>query len=189
MCNYLEIIDLFYSKSDPAREILLFHSRQVTEKALAIAKNFSGIADLELISCGAMLHDIGIRFCNAPDIGCFGEDNYLLHGILGAENLRCLRIPGIEKVARICERHTGSGITADEIISGSLPLPQKDFLPESLEEKIICLADKFFSKSGDMQEKSLEDIRRGMKKFGDDSLARFDAMYNDLLLSCCSQKI
>jgi uncharacterized protein len=50
----------------------------------------------------------------------------------------------MEKFARICERHTGSGLTAEEIVSGGLPLPERDFLPETLEEKIICLADKFF---------------------------------------------
>ena len=86
-----------------------------------------------------------------------------------------------EKLARICERHTGSGITADEIYERKLPLPEKDFLPETLEEKIICLADKFFSKSGDMQEKSLDTIRKELAKFGSAPLERFELLCSELL--------
>lgn len=173
------IIDFFYAPDDPARKILLEHSIQVREKALQIAEKFDGV-DRELIAAGAMLHDIGIRFCNAPDIGCFGSEDYLLHGILGAENLRAMNCRNAEKLARICERHTGSGISAAEITARKLPLPEKDFFPETMEEKIICLADKFFSKSADMQEKSIDVIRKGMLKFGDDSLARFDKLCSEL---------
>lgn len=84
----------------------------------------------------------------------------------------------LEACARVCERHTGSGLTASEIEREGLPLPHRDFLPETLEEKLICYADKFFSKSGDPEkEKSLEKIRRSMAAFGPDSLARFDALH------------
>ena len=159
MYNYLSIINFFYSENDPAREILLLHSTQVRNKALLIARHQPCKLDLDLIEAGAMIHDIGIRFCNAPDIGCSGEDDYLLHGILGAESIRALSPNHCEKLARICERHTGSGILASEIKAQNLKLPERDLIPESPEEKIICLADKFFSKSGDMREKSIEEIR------------------------------
>ena len=155
---------------------MLLHSTQVRNKALFLSRGIPGI-DLETVSIGAMLHDIGIRFCNAPDIGCFGEDDYILHGILGAESIRALDIDNKEALARICERHTGSGISASEIRKQQLPLPEKDFFPETAEEKIICLADKFFSKSGNMMEKPLEKIRKSMLKFGDDSLKRFENLY------------
>ena len=180
MIDPVKIIDTFYKENDPAREILLLHSTQVRNKALSIAKRVK-TADLEIISAGAMLHDIGIRFCNAPGLGCFGDDDYLLHGILGAEHIRFLGFEGCETFARICERHTGSGLTALEIVSGGLPLPERDFLPETVEEKIICLADKFFSKSGDMQEKSLESVRKSMAKFGEEPLKRFDDLCAELL--------
>jgi uncharacterized protein len=82
----------------------------------------------------------------------------------------------LEPFARICERHTGSGLTADEIRSGSLPLPVRDYLPETPEEKIICLADKFYSKSGDMKEKSFEKVLRSQEKFGKGPAERFFAL-------------
>ena len=43
---------------------------------------------------------------------------------------------------------------------------------------MICLADKFFSKSGDMKEKSFEAVQRSMAKFGSASLERFNAMWD-----------
>ena len=181
MIDPIDIINNFYSENDPAREILLLHSTQVRNKALFIARRFGKPLDIELISAGAMIHDIGIRFCHAPDIGCYGKDSYLLHGVAGAEKIRSLGLEDGEKLARICERHTGSGITAGEISERKLPLPEKDLVPESAEEKIICLADKFFSKSGDLQEKSLDTIRKEMSRFGKESLERFEKLCQEFL--------
>ena len=76
--------------------------------------------------------------------------------------------------ARVAERHTGAGLTAAEIEAQKLPLPRTDMLPETMEEKLICYADKFFSKSGDpKKEKSLEKVMEQMKSHGEDTLARF----------------
>ena len=55
-----------------------------------------------------------------------------------------------EMMARVAELHTGSGLTSAEITQQKLPLPARDYLPSSLLEKLICYADKFYSKSGDM---------------------------------------
>ena len=84
-----------------------------------------------------------------------------------------------EAYARVCERHTGAGLTAKEIAETGMPLPHIDLLPETLEEKLVCYADKFYSKSGNpREEKSLDRVRKSMAKFGDDSLERFDAMHH-----------
>ena len=129
----------------------------------------------ELVAAGAMLHDIGIRLCRAPEIGCMGELPYLAHGIAGGRMLREYG-PGLEALARICERHTGTGLTAEEIRIRALPLPELDFVPETPEEKLICLADKFFSKSGDFSEKPLTKIRAQIARFGAAGSARFEAL-------------
>lgn len=179
MKKYTDIIDLFYTCDDPAKEILVTHSMQVLKKALEIAEKNPGV-NIDIITAGAILHDIGIRCCNAPDIGCFGKKHYLQHGTAGAEMLRQKFGDKFEFAARICERHTGTGITALEIRENHLPLPEKDLIPETTEEKIVCLADKFFSKSKDMKEKSLEDIRKNMKKFGSRNLERFEKMLEEL---------
>jgi len=174
-----KIIGLFYAKEPELCRLLLKHSLQVRGKALQIAGSAGLLLDLETVSAGALLHDIGIIRCHAPGILCFGGLPYIAHGVAGAEMLRAYGSEhglDCEVFARICERHTGSGLTAEDIRSQHLPLPVRDFIPETDEEILICLADKFFSKSGEMKEKGFASARRSMAKFGDSSLARFDAM-------------
>lgn len=175
----LEIIRSFYPADTALRRRLLKHSEQVRDKALELARHSGAAADLEVVAAGAMLHDIGIGRCDAPGIDCRGDAPYIAHGTIGA---RMLREYGsehgldLEAYARICERHTGSGITAAEVKLQRLPLEVRDYLPETAEEALVCLADKFFSKSGDMTEKPLPKIRKSMLKFGAASLERFDAL-------------
>ena len=175
----LAIIQHFYPEDTPLRRRLLKHSEQVRNKALALAANSPVEPDLTLVADGAMLHDLGIGKCDAPGIDCRGTEPYIAHGIIGARMLREYGAEhnlDLEKYARICERHTGSGLTAAEIRRQKLPLPERDYLPETTEEELVCLADKFFSKSGDMNEKPLDKVRRSLAKFGDAPLARFEAL-------------
>ena len=90
-----------------------------------------------------MLHDVGIFLTDAPAIHCFGKAPYLIHGRLGAE---LMREEGDEKTARVCERHTGTGLTAENIRTQNLPLPPGDYLPETLEEQVVCYADEVLLK-------------------------------------------
>lgn len=170
----------FYPEEPRLRNLLLTHSKCVALKSVEIARGFSrrhpGIPiDIEFIARGAMLHDIGIRNCDAPSIFCFGTLPYICHGIEGA---RILAEAGMLRHALVCERHTGSGLTAEEIRDESLPLPERDMLPISIEEKIICYADKFFSKNPDSltREKSLGEARNSIARFGKAPLERFDTL-------------
>ncbi|MCQ2378383.1 MAG: HDIG domain-containing protein [Victivallaceae bacterium] len=176
--DWQEIFFSFYSENTPMRRILLRHSMQVREKALSLLNENSRI-DAAFVADAVMLHDIGIGRCHAPSIFCDGAAPYIAHGILGAEMVRAYgrahRVD-LEKYARICERHTGCGLSAAEIVAQRLPLPARDFLPETPEELLVCFADKFFSKSGGMQEKSPDAVRRQLEKFGEATLARFDRM-------------
>ena len=173
--NAFSIIDHFYPDNNAFKKLLLLHSNQVREKALEILSVCNVQLDRTIVENGALLHDIGIGRCHAPSILCEGTEPYLAHGIIGAAMLRELDST-LEPYARICERHTGPGITAAEIKAQSLPIPLRDYLPETPEEKLICLADKYFSKSGDHREKSLSDIRRSLARFGADTLARLNDM-------------
>lgn len=177
-----KIIEFFYPEDTRLRRLLLAHSEQVCGKALEILHNPScntlNIQE-DTVRIGALLHDIGIGHCHAPSIFCEGTEPYLAHGLIGGAMLRAYGKShhiDMERFARICERHTGAGITACEIREHALPLPERDLLPETPEEKLVCLADKFFSKSGDLHEKSIERICRSMEKFGPGPLARFDEM-------------
>ena len=174
------ILDFHYPEDTPLKRLLLTHSRQVRDKALAILDVHPELRiDRRFAAAAAMLHDLGIGRCDAPGICCTGSEPYLAHGLLGAAMLReyGTRVGAdLEALARVCERHTGAGITADEVRRQALPIPVRDYLPETVGEKLICYADKFYSKSGDLQEKSFERVRRSLAKFGPDTLDRFDEM-------------
>ena len=176
--NYQSIIDKYYADDNQLRHILLTHSRAVADFALRVADRHPELhIDRQFVEEAAMLHDIGIVGCNAPGIFCTGSEPYICHGIIGAEMLRS---EGYPEHARVCERHTGAGITSEEIASQHLPLPQRDYLPETIEEIIICYADKFFSKSHPEKEKTYEEAQRSLAKFGEAGVERFKK-WHDML--------
>lgn len=171
MTDWKKIIDKYYSGDGDLRTILIIHSQSVAHKALQIVSLHPELnLDREFIEEAAMLHDIGIIKTDAPGIKCFGTEPYICHGILGAE---MLRQEGLPRHARVCERHTGAGLSLNEIVSQNLPLPHQDFLPETLEEQVICYADKFFSKTHLDRKKSIEKAEKSIAKFGEEGLARF----------------
>lgn len=176
MFDYQTIIDNKYPAGTPLRDIYMRHCRSVADKALSIADAHNLPLDREEIEAAAMLHDIGICLTDAPGIHCHGTEPYLAHGVLGANMLREAGAPEI--FARVAERHTGAGITADDIERNNLPMPAgRDLLPETLLEKLICYADKFYSKSGDMKEKPLSRVRASIAKFGTQSAERFEQLH------------
>ena len=171
--NPLDIIYKYYPADDALRRLLLKHSRQVADKALAVCERHPELQlDRHLVYEGAMLHDVGIFLTDAPGIFCHGSEPYLLHGRLGAE---LMRKEGREDLARICERHTGTGLTAEDIRRQGLPLPPEDFRPETEAEKVICYADKFFSKSHPDAEKTAAQVVKSLAKFGPESPVIFQA--------------
>lgn len=169
--NYQAIIDKYYPEENELKHILLVHSRSVADKALMVAERHPELhLDCQFLEEAAMLHDIGIVRCDAPGIQCFGSEPYICHGRLGAE---MLRKEGFPRHARVCERHTGAGITREQIINQHLSLPEQDFLPETMEEKVICYADKFFSKTHLDKEKTVEQAEQSLAKFGEEGVLRF----------------
>ncbi|BAP60156.1 HDIG domain-containing metalloprotein [Methanococcus maripaludis] len=86
--------------------------------------------DLDTAVLGAILHDIGRSKSHNID-----------HGIIGSEIL--LKNNFNEKYAKIAERHIGAGISIKE--TEDLNLPKKDYIPKTLEEKVIANADNLVS--------------------------------------------
>lgn len=173
--DYQTIIDRYYPLGSKSRGIYMRHSRDVADLALQIARDRGLALDPGEIEAAAMLHDIGICLTDAPSLDCHGTAHYLTHGVAGAKLLRSLSVD--EKYARVAERHTGAGLTRKEIEKSGLPIPPADYLPESELERLVCYADKFYSKSGSMQRKPLERVRASMDKFGPDTRARFEKLH------------
>ncbi len=114
------------------------HARSIAEKI----KNNGHDVDVDFIEIAALLHDIGR--CRTHGIA---------HGIAGAKIMQ----PISPEIARVCETHVGAGI--DRAEAEKLGLPPKDFLPKTLEEKIIAHADNLIE--GD----KIVNIEKTIKKF------------------------
>lgn len=169
--NPKDIIRKYYADNEPLRRLLIYHSKQVTDRALSIAKARPELGlDETFIARAAMLHDVGIYLTDAPRIYCHGPAPYLLHGHLGAE---LMRREGHPEIARVCERHTGTGLTAEDIANRRLPLPPGDYRPETLEEQVICYADKFYSKSAPHRVRSVAETAKSLEKYGAESVRTF----------------
>ncbi|MDR0865937.1 MAG: HDIG domain-containing protein [Candidatus Symbiothrix sp.] len=169
-----DIIKKYYKEGSELYSILITHSFSVADKALEIAQMHpEWEINKDFVYESALLHDIGIYLTDAPKIQCFGKYPYICHGYLGAD---LLRKEGFEKHAFVCERHTGVGLTKENIKLNNLPLPDRNLTPETLEEKLICFADKFYSKSKLTQVKTVDQIKKHLSKYGADSTIRFENM-------------
>jgi uncharacterized protein len=75
----------------------------------------------------------------------------------------------------VCERHTGTGLTKEVIVQNGWNLPVKDFVPETLEEQLVCFADKFFSKTRFLREpRSFGQVVESMRKISDESVEKVE---------------
>jgi uncharacterized protein len=106
------------------------HCKAVAKLAVQIAEkcaNNGAHVNVEMVQIGALLHDIGRA-----------KTHGLNHPIVGAEIARSLGLPS--SLVRIIERHLGGGISAKEACE--FGWPEKTYIPETLEEKIVAYADK-----------------------------------------------
>lgn len=177
MLDIFRVINKYYTPGSQLYGLLLSHSENVKNKAVECAIRRSIDVDMEFLQEAAMLHDIGIFRCYAPGIFCLGDLPYICHGL---EGRKILEAEGLERHALVCERHTGAGLTVKNIMDQGLPLPHRDMLPLSVEERLICYADKFFSKSGNPDvEKGIDVVREMMRRHGSDTLERFEALHKE----------
>jgi uncharacterized protein len=104
------------------------HSEKVADKAIEIAKKIKKVkVDMNLIEIGGLLHDIGRT-----------KTHGFKHALIGGKILRQRGFS--DKLARICETHILGGLDKED--AKKVGLPERDYVPITLEEKIICLADK-----------------------------------------------
>ncbi|MFW9951444.1 MAG: HDIG domain-containing metalloprotein [Candidatus Thorarchaeota archaeon] len=126
------------------------HSLKVAEKALDIAEKIKlKEINMDLIEIGSLLHDIGRS-----------KTHGFNHALIGAKIIRERGLP--ESLAKICETHILGGLDKED--ANQVGLPVRDFLPSTLEEKIICLADKYIAGT---KEVSIEQrFKKWFEKYG-----------------------
>lgn len=107
------------------------HSLAVADKALEIATKITKVkVNIELVEIGAILHDIGRAVTHGFE-----------HAVIGGKIIRERGYP--TELSRICETHILGGL--DKFDAREVGLKFVDYLPQTIEEKIICLADKYMA--------------------------------------------
>ena len=173
MINPLNLLGKFYDPHDKTYRLLVRHGKLVAQMALRCAERVAHLdPDKHFLEQAAYLHDIGIFMTRAHQLGCIGKYPYITQGYLGRELLEEVGLP---HHALVCERHVGVGLSEADIRTQKLPLPARDMQPISLEERIICYTDNFFSKIGGHppQQKSVVQVLAELKPFGRDKMNRF----------------
>ncbi|MFX1389202.1 MAG: HDIG domain-containing metalloprotein [Promethearchaeota archaeon] len=126
------------------------HSEKVADKALEIASKVKKVkVDMNLIEIGALLHDIGRT-----------KTHSFKHALIGGKILKQRGFS--DKLVKICETHILGGLDSED--AKEVGLPERDYLPITVEEKIICLADKHMTGT---REVTIEDrFNRWFQKYG-----------------------
>jgi uncharacterized protein len=142
------------------------HCKAVERVATKLAQEISRFrkVNIEEVIIGSLLHDIGRA-----------RTHGIRHGVEGGEILRKM---GAGKFAHFAENHIGAGIPAEE--AERLGLPPRDFLPSTLEEKIVAYADKLVVGNKVVPfEEALEMFRRELGE-GHPAIERLKALHEEI---------
>ena len=108
---------------------VIAHCVAVAQLALSMGlklENDGYSVDLELLEIGGLLHDLGRAKSHGID-----------HGIIGVDIAKKNHIePAVQEIIK---RHIGAGITREE--AKKMGLPDDDYIPVTLEQKIVANAD------------------------------------------------
>ncbi len=146
-------------------EEVIRHCKAVRKVAVRIAKKAH--ANIELVEAGALLHDIGRS-----------KTQGIMHGVEGAKIARTLGLP--ESLINIIERHLGAGIPKDEAIE--LGLPPKDYVPVTLEEKIVAHADNLIE--NDHEHQIEKEVEKALQKGHTKHAERLLQLHKELSKRC-----
>lgn len=157
-----------------ALDLVLTHCRIVSRVAEQLAEGLAArdgrAVDLDLVRAGCLVHDVGVYRLYRPD-GHLDHASYVRHGVLGHELLRDLGHP--EVLCRFASRHTGVGLTREDVVAQRLPIPVDDYTPRSVEEQLVAYADTFHSKTDPPTFVSPDTYARRIARFGSDKVDRF----------------
>lgn len=162
-----------HAPSSPAFELVYGHCVIVCEIAEQLLARSAEDLDAGLVRAGSLLHDIGVYRLYGPD-GRLDHANYIRHGLLGHELLAEEGLP--EALCRFCSRHTGVGLTRDDVRTQHLPLPVADYVPETDEELLVTYADKFHSKTDPPTFVTAASYTASIRRFGADKAAAFASL-------------
>lgn len=118
-----------YLEEAGCKRRVIIHCCTVNAVAQEIASHI-GEADRDLVTAGALLHDIGRSV-----------DHSIMHAYIGSQIASAYGLP--KEIVDIIRKHTGAGLDAED--AEEMGLPPADYMPATIEEKIVAHADNLVS--------------------------------------------
>jgi uncharacterized protein len=170
----IESLHKKYAPTEALFESVFTHCKIVWEIAEQLIKKSGLDVDTALVKTGCLLHDIGVYALYDATGNKQEGYNYITHGLKGEE---ILKREGLSKeLWRIASHHIALGLTASEIRDQHHPLPARDFMPETKEERLITYADKFHSKTRPPRFNTYDSFKTYAATFSDEIASRFENM-------------
>ena len=152
-------------KKTGCSDSVISHCKSVRDVAMRIARRTN--ANKKLVEAGALLHDIGRS-----------KTHGISHAVEGAKIAKKLGLP--ESLIFIIERHIGAGLSKKE--AKKLGLPSKDYIPVTLEEKIVCHADSLIEDN--RIQKIEHEVERALNEGHKDYAIRLVRLHKELSNIC-----
>jgi len=160
----IEALHKKYAPNEKVERLVFGHCQIVTEIAEWCSDNIQEAVNIELLKTAALLHDIGTYVLYDENGTCVNKRLYPQHAILGA---KIVADEGIDpEVVSLIETHILLGLSKEEIIEKPWPLPARDYIPTTIEGRLLCYADRFHSKypTFNSYEWLVESLRQGVPK-------------------------
>lgn len=167
-----------YAGTEMLLDLIWTHSNIIAEIALELldsAQFDTSELPREYVIQACLLHDIGTYLCsgfewipNQPP----STRPYIQHGVIGAW---ILQNEGYSpKIIQAAYCHIGVGLSAEDIQSHALELPQQDFIPHSALQKFITYVSKFHSKTPNFRRN--QQIKDSLQSFGHQKVTAFEEL-------------
>ena len=158
--NETEWVELFIEPG--CKRTVIIHCCTVEAVAKEMSSRIAGV-DRDLVLAGSLLHDIGRSV-----------DHSILHAYIGSQIVKGHGLsPALVDIVR---KHTGAGLDDEDV--AEMGLPQADYMPRTLEEKIVAHADNLVSDNKVVTH--LHSVEKLRNKGADRGADRIEALHREL---------
>ena len=151
-----------YLEEAGCKRRVIIHCCTVNAVAQEMVSRIEG-ADRDLVTAGALLHDIGRSV-----------DHSIMHAYIGSQIAEAYGLP--KEVVDIIRKHTGAGLDAED--AEEMGLPPADYMPRTLEEKIVAHADNLVSDNRVVDH--MHSVNKLRAKGADRGADRIEALHAEL---------
>ncbi len=153
-----------YLEESGCKRRVVIHCCTVNAVAQEMLTRIEG-ADRDLVTAGALLHDIGRSV-----------DHSIMHAYIGSQIVAAYGLP--KALVDIVRKHTGAGLDAQD--AEEMGLPMADYIPRTLEEKIVAHADNMVSDNRVVEH--THSVNKLRSKGADRGADRIEALHQELSL-------